>query len=108
MEVFKYPIITIRVSEREIRVINMYEESSEEKDKSLAKWEPQFANTSLSYPLEAPVSNEEITRISDLDTSENANVEGEVLAVNEPNLISMSNSDIDKEHSSDAEIRTLD
>ena len=89
-------------------VKNMYKESSEEKDKSLAKRELQFANTSLSYPLEAPVSNEEFTRISDLDTSENTNEEGEVLAVDEPKLISMSNSDIDKEHSSDAEIRALD
>ena len=85
-------------------VKNMYKEKSE----YLAKRELQFANTSVSYPLETPVSNEESSKISDLDASKNANVEGEVLAVDEPNLIAISNPHIDKEHSSDAEIRALD
>ena len=46
-------------------VKNMYKEKSE----YLAKRELQFANTSLSYPSEAPVSNEESTKIPDLNAS---------------------------------------
>ena len=42
-------------------VKNIPKESSEEKDKSQAKRELQTVNTSFSYPLEAPVSNEEFT-----------------------------------------------
>ena len=84
-------------------VKNMYKEKSE----YLAKRELQFANTSLSYPSEAPVSNEESTKISDLNASKNANVEGEGPAVDEPNLIAKSNPHIEKEHSSDAEIKAL-
>merc|ERR1712044_42032 len=64
-------------------VKNMYKIKSE----YLAKRERQFANTSVSYPSEAPVSNEESTKIHDLNASKNAIVEGEVPAVDEPKLI---------------------
>ena len=70
-----------------------------------------FARNNLSYPLEAPVSDE-IARITELGTElnvpENASEIRKVLAVNETKSISISDFNIDEEYPSVKEVRALD